>query len=608
MCGIAGWVVFDAAPPTTAVIAGMTATLARRGPDASGTWQDEHAALGHHRLAVLDPARGHQPMRLSTPRGDLVLTFGGEIYNFVALRNELRLRGHGFTTDTDTEVLLHGFLEWGEALPEKLEGMFAFGVWDSGRQCLTLVRDRLGVKPLYVSRRRDGVLFASEPKAILAHPDVTPVLDLEGLRRMLGYVLTLPGSVWSGIEEVEPGSMLTVDRHGATRRRYWRLPDSAERDDVPTAVSKIRRLLEGVVQRQLVADVPVGVLLSGGLDSSTLAALARAGSDELPLFTFSVDFAEADEEFMPDFERAAPDAPFVRTMVDHLGCHHTEVRLDGVTLDDPEVRRRAVAAYDVPPGFADRDRSMLLFFAQVREQVTVALSGESADELFGGYSWFHDERTTRADMFPWVTACLEAYGVAPQALAPGLSRRAELGPFLADEYATARAGVPWFQGEGLDERRHRVARQLHLTHELRVLLDRKDRLSMAAGLEVRVPYCDHRLVEYVFAAPWSHLTFDGREKSLLRAASGQLLPPAVKGRVKTAYPVLRTAATADRLRKQVRDLAEDRDHAVFALVDRTWLSRAGLTEGPLPLGVRNTCEWVLNVAVWLEQHRPSLAV
>jgi asparagine synthase (glutamine-hydrolysing) len=605
VCGIAGWLAFgrDLAGEQVAVEQ-MTATMRRRGPDGMGVWVGDHAVLGHHRLAVVDIPGGRQPMVAETASGPVVLVYSGEIYNYGELREELTGLGHRFATAGDTEVVLLGYLQWGDRVAERLNGMYAFAVWDSRTGKLVLIRDRLGVKPLFYYPTPDGLLFGSEAKAILAHPLAAPVVDLDGLRTLVAYTKAVAGCVWSGMRELAPGHVLTADRGGLRERRYWRLRATEHAEDLRDTTSTVRGLLENVVRRQLVCDVPLGVLLSGGLDSSVLTALAAVDG---PVATFSVDFAGRTQTFASDAERPTADGPFVRDMITHVGSEHVEVLLDHAAVAALETRRKAVRAYDLPPGFGDRDRSMYLLFSALKERVTVALSGESADELFGGYAWAHDPAVRQAPMFPWITAHESTYGLPDGLWAPGLRDSLALPAFLADTYATCLAEVEHPASDDSLQRRLREVAHLQLTSHLRVLLDRKDRLSMAAGLEVRVPYCDHRLVEYVYNAPWPMHTFDGREKSLLRAATADLLPASIRARVKSAYPSVQGHEYDVLLQHQAKELAGDAAHPVFDLVSRRWLTEAAQYDTErLHVRDRHAVDWVLNLAVWLELYHPVL--
>ncbi|NWJ74073.1 asparagine synthase (glutamine-hydrolyzing) [Pseudonocardia sp. ICBG1122] len=285
MCGITGFVDWEK-PISRPAIDSMTGTLSPRGPDASGVWTGPHVALGHTRLIVLDPVGGAQPMHVDDPAGSLVLTYSGEVYNHAALRRELSSRGHVFSTRSDTEVVLRAWLEWGPDCVDRLAGMYAFAVWDRRSEQLWLVRDRLGIKPLFYASTPTGLVFGSEPKALLAHPDVDAVVDEHGVAELFGLApMTAPGSaVLRGIVDQRPASVVRVDRAGIHTRTYWELPVRDHSDDLPTTVATVRAHLERIVTEQLVADVPVSALLSGGVDSSAIAALATRlrGADAVP--------------------------------------------------------------------------------------------------------------------------------------------------------------------------------------------------------------------------------------------------------------------------------------------------------------------------------------
>jgi asparagine synthase (glutamine-hydrolysing) len=610
MCGIAGWISFQHdLERELPVVRRMAETMACRGPDAEGVWLSRSAALGHRRLAVIDVAGGVQPMVVETPDGPVAMTYSGEAYNFVELREALRRRGHTFRTASDTEVVLRGYLEWGPGIADRLNGMYALGIWDGRSEQLVLIRDRLGIKPLYYHPTEDGVLFGSEAKAILAHPRVEAVVDTDGFRELFGFVKAPGRAVWAGMHEVEPGTVVTVDRNGLRTHVYWRLEVAEHHDDVPTTVRRIRELLDDSVAHQLVADVPLCVLLSGGLDSSALTALAgrslAAQGDRAR--TFTVDF-EQTGAFRPDELRGSPDAPFAREVVDHVGTEHRNIVLDHRALADPSVRRATVAARDLPFGFGEADNSLYLLFKAIREHSTVALSGESADEIFGGYPWMHHPAVQQVAMFPWVTAS----GLGPRSHPTKLINpdllvgTLDIPGYWAQRYTETVAHLPTLAGEDPHERRMREFGYVHLTSLLGMLLDRKDRMSMAVGLEVRVPFCDHRLVEYVFNTPWAMKTFDGREKSLLRAAVQDTLPRSVVERVKALYPHTQAPEYVTQLQRQVDDLLSG-DHRAVEFFDRDALVAAarGLPEAVGP-DEREAFERVLDLAVWLDIRRPTI--
>ncbi|MFJ7906887.1 asparagine synthase (glutamine-hydrolyzing) [Kitasatospora sp. NPDC096204] len=614
MCGITGWVAFERdLTAERGVIEAMTATQVRRGPDAGGVHLEPHAALGHRRLAVIDIEGGVQPMTVEHDGRTLaVLTYSGEVYNHRELRADLEAAGHRFRTRSDTEVVLRAYLEWGEHLAERLNGMFAFAIWDVRREELLLVRDRMGVKPLYLHRTPDGVIFGSEVKALLAHPAVRPVVDLDGLRELLGYTRTPGLTPYRDIHEVRPGHVVRVRREGLTVRRYWALEAREHGDSLEATVATVRALLDDIVHRQLEADVPLCSLLSGGLDSSAVTALASrtlGATGAGPVRSFSVGFAGQSETFHANDVRQTQDGPFARLLAEHVGADHSVVELDAADLTDPSRRSEVLRARDLPNGVGDMDTSLLLLFRGVRRHSTVALSGESADELFGGYRWFHDPETIAVEDFPWALGLtgIAGGGATPREylLDAELLRKLDLDGYRRARYREAIAEVPHLPTADPLERRMREISYLNLTRFVCILLDRKDRMSMANGLEVRVPFCDHRLVQYVFNAPWAMKTFDGREKSLLRAAVRDVLPPAVAERPKSPYPVTTDPHYPAKLRAELARLAVERTSPALDLLDRRRLTDA-LAPDTDPQSVRLAVDLALDFDAWLTEYRVTL--
>jgi asparagine synthase (glutamine-hydrolysing) len=605
MCGIAGWADFSRDLSTErAIVDAMTATMTCRGPDAGGVWCSERALIGHRRLAVVDLPGGVQPMG----GGSAVLTFSGEIYNFRELRQELAGYGQVFHTRSDTEVLLRAWLQWGAGCLPRLNGMFAFAVWDAAREELFLARDRLGVKPLYFARVRSGVLFGSEPKAILAHPGFRAELDAEGIAELLGpFGTRTPGhGVYRGLREVRPGHLVRVTRDGLTSRAYWQLAAQPHPDGEAATIARVRDLLTDIVDRQLVADVPLCTLLSGGLDSSALTALAAralARDGRGKLATFSVDFPASQDGFQPDLFRPSHDEPFARQAAGHAGTRHATIMLDAAELTAAAHLPRQ--AHDLPV-IGDMYTSMYLLFRGVREQSTVALSGESADEVFGGYPWYHHPGMLAAPTFPW------AAGSWAPLLRPEVAAAVELDERAAARYADAQAEVPRLPGEDGAQRRIREVLYHGLTRWLPMLLDRKDRLSMAVGLEVRVPFCDHRLVEYVWNVPWQLKQSGGIEKGLLRRAVADLLPPEVAARRKSIYPASTDPAYARAVQAGLTDLLGQPAAPLFSLIDRRKLAEAFAGDPSLAgfMGMQPSpwapAAFLLDVNAWLTEYQVTL--
>ncbi|MET8946991.1 asparagine synthase (glutamine-hydrolyzing) [Streptomyces sp. NPDC004542] len=607
MCGVSGWIDWETDLRTRErTVRAMAETLACRGPDAGGVWLSRHAALGHRRLSVIDLEGGGQP--LPDQDTDTVLSYNGELYNYRELRRELRSLGHSFRTRSDTEVVLRAHLQWGDAAPRRFNGIFAYALWDGRRQRLLLVRDHLGVKPLYWHARRAGVLFGSEPKAVLANPLFRPELDAEGVAELfaLPAAPTAGHGIFRGLRELRPGHLLTVSR-GATRElRYWQLTSAPHTDDAATTRARVRDLLADTVERQMLSDVPLCTLLSGGVDSSAITALAAAARERTghsKVTSFSVDFPGSAER-APDAWRTGADAPFVQAAVEHIGTLHTSVV---VPDDDLLDARDAVLRARDRPGWGEMDASLHLLFREVRRRSTVALSGEAADEIFGGYPYFHDPAARAADTFPW----LHGRGTPAELLRPDVRAQVRPHEYTAEQYRRSLAEVPSLPGEPAADRRIREIFHLALTRWLPPLLERADRVSMSVGLELRVPFCDHRLVEYLWNVPWALKAPGKRPKGLLRDAVRDLLPPQVTDRPKSGYPSTPAVRYTEVLTARAHELLADPNAPVFDLVDRAAV-RAALAEGrplPSPRTAPNPVgglDHLVQVDEWLRAYRVSL--
>lgn len=619
MCGIVGWVDFgrDLAGEAPTLRA-MTETLAKRGVDARGVWIRGHAALGHTRTSVIDLAGGAQPLTVEEDGRPLaVIVYNGEVYNFKQLRSELEARGQRFRTRSDTEVVLRAYLEWGTAFAERLEGIFAFAIWDVRREELVLVRDRLGVKPLFYSVRPDGVLFGSEPKALLANRLVRPVVDVDGLRELFATAKRPGQSVFRDMAELRPGHVLTVGRDGVTDTTYWRLEARPHTEDVDGTVRHVRSLLEEIVLRELVADVPLCTALSGGVDSSALTAIAAKWRWQLEgerVRTFVTTFDEYAKKFQPDDVRFSPDEPYAAEVSRHLGTDHVPIVLGTRDLMDRETRRQVLLAQDMPTTLGDMDTSNYLTSRRIKTHSTVALAGEVADEIFGGYNWMHDPELLGAGTFPW-TANEPRQPGSPKGQGrglfdSGLMDKLELGVYYADHFHDAVAEAPHQEGESDEERRMRDVAYTTLTWWLPMLLDRGDRLSMAHGLELRVPYADHRLVEYMYNTPWAFKTFDGREKSILRAAVSDLVPESVLKRTKSPWPVTQDPAYAAMLHEELRDVLTDPSSPALPFLDTAAMRRT--IDEPSSIAhewvSRMNIEMALEFNTWLETYGVELAI
>lgn len=567
MCGIVGWIDWEENLNACGeIIDKMIDTLSARGPDDRGKWLTGSAALGHRRLAVVDIEKGKQPMSRVFVDRTYTITYNGELYNTEEIRNMLLSKGYSFSGHSDTEVLLLSYVEWGTECLSRLNGIFAFAIWDSEKQRLFMARDRLGVKPLFYKKNSNFLLFASELKALLVHPSVSPEVDLYGLAEifLIGPARTPGNGVFKNIDELKPGYYLLYDRKGCSIRPYWKLAFREHEDDFKTTLEKVRYLFVDSVESQLVSDVPLGTLLSGGLDSSLISAVAAKfikKRDGLDLPTFSVDYTDNDKYFKPNSYQPNSDKPWVEKVSDYLETNHHYIYFNTEQLI--KALEDAVLARDLP-GMADVDSSLLLFSQKIKEKVTVALSGECADEVFGGYPWFHRDDSRKAETFPWAMDLDTRLKV----LAPDLLSRLNPYDYIKERYSNAINEVPLQKGLAQEEIVSRKIGYLTLTRFMPTLLDRKDRMTMAAGLEVRVPFCDHRLVSYVWNIPWQMKNFSDREKGLLRAALKGMLPQDVMWRKKSPYPKTHNPEFTQIVTSKLIDILRDNSSPVQQLVNK----------------------------------------
>ncbi|HEX7065969.1 MAG TPA: asparagine synthase (glutamine-hydrolyzing) [Bacillales bacterium] len=535
MCGITGWIDWDRdLEHETPVLERMARTLRRRGPDDLNTWTSPCAAFGHTRLIVVDPDGGKQPMTRMYGGRSYTIVYNGELYNTEDLRRELLEKGYRFRGHSDTEVLLTSYIEWGPDCLERLNGIFAFAVWNEKQHELFMARDRLGVKPLFYSEKHGYLLFGSEQKAILAHPDVRPLVDREGLSEIFGLGPSrTPGhGVYKDMDELRPAHALLYNRDGLKTWRYWDVESEEHSDSVEETVEKVRELFQDAVKRQLVADVPVAAFLSGGVDSSAITAVAAHVFHErgkAALDTYSIDYDENEKFFESSKFTPDPDGPWVDKVSRFLGTQHQRLIMDNQLL--AKYLKDAVHARDLP-GYADIDSSLLWFCEGIKEGATVGLSGECADEILGGYPWFHSPETSAEEGFPWMRSTAARQSL----LSPEWQKKLNLRDYVLSRFNDTMNETPALEGESPTDVKRRQLFYLNMHWFMAALLDRKDRMSMAASLEVRVPFADHRLVEYLWNVPWSVKMLDNREKGIFRRAMKGLLPDDVLYRKKSPYP------------------------------------------------------------------------
>lgn len=567
MCGIAGWI--DYKKDITGeeqTIKNMSASLQRRGPDASGLYINGCAVLIHRRLIVIDPDGGKQPMTAYGKGEEYTIVYNGELYNTEELRRELIMVGYDFEGHSDTEVLLNAYIEWGEGCLKKLNGIYAFAVWEKNSQKLFIARDRVGVKPLFFYKYNDGLLFASEIKALMANKLVKPEIDESNLKQIL---LLGPGrsggcGCIKGVEELKPGEYLIFDKNNFKIINYWRLKAVPHTDNLEKTIEQTRELITDAIKRQLVSDVPLACFLSGGLDSSIISMIAakQYKSENKILSTYSVDYEDNEKYFVKNAFQPSTDNKYIDMMTEFIGSNHKYIVLD--SLDCAESLTEATRARDLP-GMADIDSSLLLFCREIKKQNTVCVSGECADEIFGGYPWYFNPEILYKESFPWSNATN---------LREKLFNPAILGTnneeFVRSEYQKTVDFTDYLPSDDKLERRMREMFMLNFYWFMQTLLDRKDRMSMYNGLEVRVPFCDHRLVEYAFNMPWSMKALNGREKGIVREAFKDLLPYDIVYRKKNPYPKTYNPVFLEYVTDKAEKLINDKSSILHELVNKQY--------------------------------------
>ena len=612
MCGIAGWIDYSIDfGDKRDILSGMSSELRLRGPDENGEYIYRGAALLHRRLSVIDPENGRQPMSTMYNGEKYTIIYNGELYNTDELRNKLKEVGFGFSSNSDTEVLLKLYCYYGEKCVDMLNGIYAFAVYEQEAKRLFLCRDRIGVKPLFFYRYGSGLVFASEIKAILKSGMIKPTVDEEGLYEIffLGPARTPGNGIFKGIEEILPGEYAIYEKGKLDRRRYYTLKARPHEDSERETVERIRYLLTDSVERQLVSDVPMCFFLSGGLDSSIICQTASnfRRRNNLPhIDTYSVEYADNKKYFKTSLFQPNADYEYIGIMTDSARSNHHEVVLDNEELFDalyPSVEARDL------PGYVDIDSSLLLFCREIKKDFTVALSGECADELFGGYPWYHNKDILFEDCFPWS----REQGIRRQVLKSGILPKGE--EYVRQRYLDTVNSVDKLSSDSETDSRMREMFALNFYWFMQCLLERKDRCSMYSGLEVRVPFCDHRLVDYAYNMPWKLKAYNGREKGIIRKAFEDILPREIVYRKKSPYPKTHNPIYMKLCSKKVMEILEDKSRRINCL-----LSREGIEDiiadpdnlsspwyGQL-MRAPQTLAYIIETDYWLEKYNADIEI
>ena len=577
MCGIVGWVnTQKSIADNINIIEKMTSTLEKRGPDSYGYYNSEDVLFGHRRLIIVDPEGGAQPMIRQIGDRKYVIIYNGELYNTEEVREKLIKKGYHFNAYSDTEVLLVAYIEWGVDCLKHINGIFAFGVWEESEKILFLARDPLGVKPLFYSVKNNNLIFASQIKALLANPMIEPVINNEGIMEIfgLGPARTLGNGVFEDIKEIAPAHYLMYRDGKPILNEYWKLEANPHEDDLEKTIEHTRHLLVDAVEKQLVSDVPVCTFLSGGLDSSAISFIAAdymKKHSRGKLDTFSIDYKDNDLFFKANEFQPNSDQVWAEKMSEFIGSNHKTVTLDNLLV--VRALRDAVMVNDLP-GMADIDSSLYLFCEEVRKNATVALSGECADEIFGGYPWFTRAEDINANTFPWSKSSKERKEILNKDF-----QKYPLEEYVAQKYIDTIKKVPKLKGESPEESRMREMFYLNIKWFMITLLNRKDRMSMGNSLEVRVPFADFRIVEYAFNIPNSFKFYNGREKGLLREALKGMLPNEIIDRKKSPYPKTHHPMYTEAVQKWMKEILSNRNSPILQLIDKSQVTEIVETGG-----------------------------
>ena len=615
MCGIVGFTNYDGNmrnEEAGRVLSNMNNTLSKRGPDENGIYIKEDICIAHRRLIVIDPEGGKQPMICKYLGNTYVITYNGQIYNTKELRKTLIDSGFTFEGHCDTEVLLKAFIYYGYNVVNHLNGIFAFAIWNEGKKELFLARDHFGVKPLFYSIKDNQLIFASEIKALFEYPSIYPKIDEQGIAELFGIgPAHTPGvGVFKGIEELKPANYLVFNRSGMRIKEYWKLKSRMHTDDFATTCSTVKELLTDAIERQLVSDVPLCTFLSGGLDSSiiTLYSANYCRKHDLPMInTYSVDYVDNDKNFQKTDFQPNSDSDYINLITNKLGTKHHTIYLDTPELADS--LKEAMLARDLP-GMADVDSSLLLFCKEVKKEATVSIMGECADEIFGGYPWFFREDALSSGTFPW---SINISG-RQHLLNPELQEKIDLKEYIDYRYNESLNEVELLNVDSKETKEKRKITYLTMNWFMQTLLSRTDRMGMYNGFELRVPFCDYRLAEYVWNIPWEIKALHGREKGLLRYIMKDKLPKEIVDRKKSPYPKTWNPTYLKKVKGMLTEIMQNPESPITSLLNKDDILEILNTDGKsfsrpwfgqLMTGPQ-LMAYLCQVNMWLETYKPEI--
>lgn len=615
MCGFVGFAnLKENISDDVHILKNMNSCLQKRGPDEDGFFTKEHINLGHRRLIIIDADNGKQPMTASYNNNHYTIVYNGQLYNAKDLRKDLIEKGFEFSGYCDTEVLLKSFICYGTNILSKLNGIFSFAIWNEEKQELFLVRDHFGIKPLYYTLVDNTLIFASEVKALFKHPKVKIELDSTSICELfgLGPAHTPGNGIFKNIHELKPAHFLLFNEYGIHVEEYWKLESKPHTDSFEKTCETVQYLLEDSIKRQLISDVPLCAMLSGGLDSSIIVAYASnyyKNNDLPPLKTLSIDYVDNDKNFVKSDFQPNSDNYYIDIMRNQFKTNHHQIVID--TPELAEYLEDAMVARDYP-GMADIDSSMLLFCKNIKKEATVALSGECSDEIFAGYPWFFREDALNSNTFPWSIALSERQNL----LNPEIAKKINLKEYIDYRYEESLSNVVILDTDSPDTAEKRKISYLTMRWFMQTLLDRSDRMSMYNGLELRVPFCDYRLVQYLWNIPWDIKALNGREKGLLRYIVKDLLPEEIVDRKKSPYPKTHNPTYLRAVKQKLNKIIENPNAPIYDLLNKDYIKEILNTDGKaftrpwfgqLMTGPQ-LMAYLCQVNMWLEKYQPKINI
>lgn len=612
MCGFCGYVNYNESITNDKIIKKMNEKIYKRGPNEQNIYIDKNIALGHSRLSIIDVKYGSQPMQIETNNNTYTIIYNGELYNTSDLKKDLQNKGYNFKNNSDTEVILMSFIEYGKTCVNLLNGIFSFAIYDKKNNSLFFARDRLGIKPFFYTNTNNTFVFASEIKSILEHPDVDAIIDKESILELVGLgPAHTPGKTFfKNILELKPGHYATLNKSGLDISKYWDLATKECLDSEQEAIEKIHFLVTDSCKRQLVSDVGICSMLSGGIDSSILTKIANDNIDNLT--TYSIDYLNNDTDFVSNSYQMTKDSDFVKIMKDYLKTNHKTIQIDNsdlfYLLDD------SLFARDMP-GMADIDSSMLAFCKEISKDYKVCLSGECSDEIFGGYPWFYKKHLVEHNGFPWALS----ENLRGNLIRKDIITQNNLQEYIDSSIKNTLSNVKHLDENDKFENRFRDINYLTIKWFMNTLVERTDRMSMQTSLEVRVPFADHRIFEYVYNLPAKmklglNTNTEPVEKYLLRKAFEGEIPNEILYRKKSPFPKTYSPKYLSLVETKLQTIISNKNSKIHDILNIDYINSLIKNHGKdlkenlfgQLMTYPQTLAYIIQINTWLEKYNPKI--